>query len=471
VGYDTSRPYIKSTIPSQNASGVTISDLIVINFNERMTSSTLTSDNIGIYKDPNVLLDNTTITYIDGTNTVTLDPSGNLDANTRYAVVVSGTVKDHFGNYMAMDFWWQFWTGSPSGVSYSSGTVTQYDQHDKVGYLEVVNTYPKNYSTNLGESSVHPIVIELNDDCEIGARNYFGSGDIIYRNPMAFDRGFFEIPSDSLAHYIEIDNHEVLGDPTVESTPPTYTVEPSGKFLYIWNRGMLTNNEYIVTLKEGLPGLRTESLSENYDFVFTTTYSPMYGGYNSIRLRIGPMLAIAMAYIPDDTLNRFIYESSREADRIFPYTIDPGNIPWYVREFVIYQAELNALYAAIMLFASSGAGVRKTLGDLTIDIDARGLMPALLPILDDLRNLRDYYKGMVEYGSDVGPSPTYAVRGSLTGRRPASLDTWTRLPFRDSRESDREYEVKANWFYTSDLVAVGTVSDQRYIFDGRYVTG
>jgi len=258
-----------------------------------------------------------------------------------------------------------------------------------------------------------------------------------------------------------------LGDPNVTHTTPSYTTTANGTILQIDSDDWVSNNEYIVTVKAGLPGLTTNPLQSDYNFVFTTTYSPLYMGYNVIRLNIGPMLQMAMAYVPDDTLNRFIYESSKHADNIYPYTIDPNDVPWYVKEFVIYQTKLNSLYAAIMLFASSGAGIKKSLGDLSIEVDARGLMPALMPMIDDYRKLRDYYMGMVEAGDGDGPQPRWVVRAGADARAPITNTIWRRLPMTDVREP------KIPWIYTTDLSNPQYLTNERYVnvgVEGRYVT-
>jgi len=469
LGYDTGRPYIRRVAPTPNASGVAITSLISVIFSERMNTSTLTSDYIGIYADPLVELNNGAYSYNDGLNMLTIDPSGSLDVNSRYSVVVSGTVQDYSGNSMGMDVWWNFWTTQPSGYAYSSGVQAQPLGHTLDGYLDVLSTDPKCYTTNTTTDDISPIYIYLNDKCAIGNRNYFGNASGI--NPATFGTAFFEVPSTTLSNYISITNNEVLGDPNIVHTAPTYTIQSSGTILRIDGYGWVNNNEYIVTVKAGLPGLTTNPLQSDYNFVFTSTYSPLYMGYNVIRLNIGPMLQMAMAYVPDDTINRFIYESSKHADNIFPYSIDSSDIPWYVKEFVTYQTKLNALYSAIMLFAASGAGIKKTLADLTVEIDARGLMPALLPILDDYRKLRDYYLELVEAGSDSGPQPVWVTRAQSDSRRPITDESWRRLPMRDVRsDSNIPVETKIKWWYTKDITNTQYITDSRYLVEGRYVS-
>lgn len=473
---DTTRPYVKSTTPLANASGVSISTIIAIEFSERMKSSSLTTNTVGLYRDPTTYTD-ITISYNDGMNVMMVQPSGYMEVNTRYSMVVSGTVMDYYGNSMLMDYWWNFWTGQPSGYVYASGIGPQPVEYDRGGNIQVVSTTPECYTTDYTTSNISPIYIELTDQCEIGNRNYMCnvSDSVGHTNPAVMGEAFFEDPNISLSTYVSIENNEVLGRRYIDHTIPTYTVSTRGNLLVIDGNGWLDNNEYIVTIRSGLPGIITYPLDKDYSFVFTSTYTPLYAGSNIIRLNIGPMLQMAMAYIPDDTLNRFAYEASIQADRISPTIIDPNNIPWYVEEFVIYQCKLNALYAAIMLFAGSGAGITKTLADFTIAIDARGLMPALLPIIEDYRKLRDIYMGMVKAGNASGPKPVWAIRAEFDTRRPITDNSWRRLPMREVRDesinNSMEYlDQTPKWIYAKDLTSTQYISYDRYLQEGRYVS-
>jgi hypothetical protein len=443
---DTTRPYIKSTTPGSNAQDVTITPHIAIEFSERMKTSTVNINTIGMFEDPlvQIAID---LVYNDSINLATITPVDILNINTRYSLVVSGNIQDYSGNSMGMDYSWNFWTGEPSGYIHASGVQDQPDAQVDNGYLQVVSTTPPNYTTNIDTDSLDNIKIVLDAPCLVGKRNSYGG--VNYFSGI-YGKSFYEDVNKTLTGYVDISNQEVLGNPTVDHTPPTYSIYPSGNILVIEPSGMLDNNEYIITVGSGLPGVEKNPLQSDYQFVFTTTYTPLYTGANVIRLNIGPLLQMTMSYIPDDTLNRFIYESSLQAYRLCPITIDPTDVPWFVEEFVIYQTKLNALYAAIMLFASSGAGIKKQLGDLSISIDGNGIMPLLLPIIEDYRKLRDKYLGFVIAGSDRGPSPTWAVR-SMYDTRGA---TWQRLPFKDYRNggsSNTSYTISDGWLYTRDI--------------------
>jgi len=443
--------------------------MVMVEFNERMDATTLTSGNIAIYADPLVELENNSYSYVDSFNLLKVNPSGYLDVNTRYSVVIRSTVQDYHGNTMASDFWWNFWTGQPSGYVYASGDQLQPDEIVLSGYLDVVDTFPANYTSNIPLGDVSPIYIRLSDTCGVGARNYFGDASGI--SPFILGLSFLEDPAATLSGFISIENAEVLGNPIVAQTAPSYTITAEDNIIRIDGTGWLNNNEYIVRVKSGLPGLYTNPMANDYFFVFTGNYTPLYTGANIIRLNIGPMLQMAMAYIPDDTLLRFIYEASVQAERLYPYTVAAGSPPWYLVEYVIYQTKINALYAAIMIFCGSGAGVRRRLADLEIELDARALMPALLPILSDLREKRDEMEEMVISGDDEEPGPIWVVKSGADARRPITAESWRRLPMTDFREDVGDVESKIKWLYVRDISGgafIGTRS--KFLAEGRYVT-
>lgn len=450
---DVIRPYVIKLTPEANSLDVSPTASIYIQFSERMKSSTLTTSTIELLKDP---LESTDISlsYNDGLKLLTVTPSGTLDVETRYAIVVRSTVTDIAGNSMAQDYWANFWTEIPDDYEPTLLPQAQPSGYVLDGYLEVDSTDPTNYSTNVTDPSI--VRIYFTDDIAIGNRNYLGDGTA--PNPLMLGVGFMEEPTTTLDYYINVENSEVLGDPYQEHSAPTLSYEIKSKLVEIAMDNVHDNNEYIFTVRKGLPGLMTNPLTENYQFVFTSTYTPLYAGYNIVRLRIGPMLQMAMAYVPNDTLNRFIYEASKQAIRVHPTVFSSSNPPWYVIEYVIYQGTLNALYASLMIFAASGAGVRKQLADLMIEKDARGLMPAVTPVLNDLTKVRDEMLDLVKNGSTT-TSATWARMGQYDPRRPINDNTWRRLPFMNYRDSyqDPSYQVVddltqyVDWIYTNEL--------------------
>jgi hypothetical protein len=461
---DTIRPYVVKSVPAANASGVSVYSSLYVQFNERMATDTMSAAYVGLYQDPLIAVP-LSVSYNDSLRMLTILPNDSLGVSARHSLLVSSSVQDLAGNTMSNDYMINFWTAIPSGWVADTTPQTQPIARTQVGYLSVTDTQPANYTTNMANNSINPVRIYFNDDIAIGNRNYFGDGTS--PNPMVIGRGFFEDPAESIKAYIKVENMEVLGDPFVDDTAPTLSYNIRGSLVEVTMDNILSNNEYLFTIKSGMEGFNTSPIVEDYQFVFTSTYTPLYAGYNIVRLKIGPMLQMAMAWVPNDTLNRFIYEASKEANRISPTTIDPSNPPWYVVEYVIYQGTLNALYAALALFAASGAGVRKQLADLVIEKDARGLMPAILPILDDLRKQKDDLLVVVKNGTAGLTGARWARLSEWDPRRPISNTSWRRLPLRGYRgnyqqppDQQPHYQEASNtqsylqWIYTTEITGV-----------------
>jgi hypothetical protein len=103
---------------------------------------------------------------------------------------------------------------------------------------------------------------------------------------------------------------------------------------------------------------------------FVTIPSPMYATLQIIRLNIGPYIRS----IPNDTIIRFIYEVSYlvrrmyyEQHRVWLSLTDLDSVPAAVIQWVICKAKLDALDAAYADYTGSGSGIRKTLGDFTVE--------------------------------------------------------------------------------------------------------
>jgi len=172
---DTTRPYIVRTTPGSNETGYTPYANVYIQFSERMLDTTINAVNIGIYRDPLVLV-STTLSYNDGLKLLTITPASALSVDTRYSVVISGGVSDLVGNTLMQNYWFNFWTGTPSGWVVPGEEQLQPEGYNLDGYLEVDRTTPTNYSTNVDISNLGTIRIYFKDDIAIGSRNYLGDG-------------------------------------------------------------------------------------------------------------------------------------------------------------------------------------------------------------------------------------------------------------------------------------------------------
>ena len=100
---------------------------------------------------------------------------------------------------------------------------------------------------------------------------------------------------------------------------------------------MEENNEYIVTINSGLRGATTLPLAEDYCFMFTTQYDPLYTSVEILRTTLG----ILIKDVPDDTLNRIITYNTRKALEIYPKDVTVTGVQWYMIEYVRCKSSLE----------------------------------------------------------------------------------------------------------------------------------
>ena len=110
-GSDTTRPTVSSTVPANNATNITITDNIVVNFSEAMTSSTINTTNITLTNSGS----NVTSAVSYSSNAATINPNANLNNNTTYVINVGTGVQDAAGNALASAFTASFTTASGGG--------------------------------------------------------------------------------------------------------------------------------------------------------------------------------------------------------------------------------------------------------------------------------------------------------------------------------------------------------------------
>ena len=81
-------------------------------FSEDMDASTLTTSTVTLVKDGTTSPVGATVSYDQATKTVTLKPSSNLTAKTKYKATVTTGAKDKAGNALAANKVWYFTTGN-----------------------------------------------------------------------------------------------------------------------------------------------------------------------------------------------------------------------------------------------------------------------------------------------------------------------------------------------------------------------
>jgi hypothetical protein len=139
-------PEVSSVNPADGATGVNNSTNVEATFSKDINSDTLTPSTFTLVKDGNTTTPvDATVTYDGATRKATLDPSSNLQDNTKYKATLKGGTdgaKDKAGNSLAADKVWSFTTAdvsSPKVTDYSpTGTGALRDTDVRAKFTEGV---------------------------------------------------------------------------------------------------------------------------------------------------------------------------------------------------------------------------------------------------------------------------------------------------------------------------------------------
>jgi len=120
---DTTAPTVSSVSPASGATNVSRATNVTATFSEAMNPDTLTTSTVTLVKDGTTTSIGATVSYDEASKKVTLDPSTDLEASTKYMATVKGGAdgaKDQANNPLAANKVWSFTTESSS----SSGDTT-----------------------------------------------------------------------------------------------------------------------------------------------------------------------------------------------------------------------------------------------------------------------------------------------------------------------------------------------------------
>ena len=117
---DTTPPTVKSTSPTNGATGVAINTVITATFSENMNAQTINMITFTV-KDAGNNPVSGTVTYTGSTATFT--PLGNLSYNTDYTATISTGAKDISGNALTAEYVWSFTTESRWAVAQNGNIV------------------------------------------------------------------------------------------------------------------------------------------------------------------------------------------------------------------------------------------------------------------------------------------------------------------------------------------------------------
>lgn len=99
---DVTAPTISSSVPTTNATGVSISTTYQWVFSESLNPATVNINNFYLVKDSDMSIVAGTVAYNDSTKTVTFTPGSNLTAATKYLAIADGDITDLAGNKLVL---------------------------------------------------------------------------------------------------------------------------------------------------------------------------------------------------------------------------------------------------------------------------------------------------------------------------------------------------------------------------------
>ena len=387
-------PIISTRIPAASATNVYLNQLVYITFDQAMDSTSLTDNTIILYRTSDYEVMDKTISYDSSTYKVTLTPDVIFNKDSTYNVVVVGLdqsttcVENSSDEGMTTTATWYYTTGTEVYEA-PEDTVAETQPDELVAgtpaakVLEprvttdfaIVSTSPENYSSNLGTSAD-------NEDVTWGATSPSGVR-VVFNRPVASG-------SAVLQTWMTLAAVAVDGDPSVSTAVPDGVVyNPNGYTLY-WMPsdvdGWKVNNEITVTVSEDTQDEDGNVLDDDYQFMFTTKYYPLYCAVSRIVAVIGPFIRD----MNDDVINRNIYFNSQEAYNIANVIYDQANwamdSPTFAAKmWVCCKTQYDLLYAKLLDLSQGGPGQLKRLGDFTIqdtgDINS-GIKGAIQKTLD-----------------------------------------------------------------------------------------
>jgi len=370
-------PIISSRTPAVNATNVYLNQLIYIVFDQAMDSTTFTDNTLILYRTSDYVIIDKTISYTSSTKTVTVTPDAIYDENTTYNVVAVGAdqsstcIKNSSSESMPTTATWYFTTGTDvyeapedtqtetqPEVSVADSPVTKVLEPRSSTSFSIIKTSPENYDSDTGTLNGNNVTVTYAGPITVTFNKLVASGTQVSQSWISLaaspvdgdDDITASTPSGSLAN--------VTGA-TLTYTIPTYDSNST-----LW----YANNEIIVTVSENVKDYQGNALGDDYQFMFTTKYRPLYCTIKKIRAVIGPFIRD----VNDDAINRNIYLNSVEAYNIANTVYDQSSwddmdSPTFAAKmFVCCKTQYDLLYAKLLDLSSSGGSQLKRLGDFTI---------------------------------------------------------------------------------------------------------
>jgi hypothetical protein len=115
IGTDQTRPTVAPGYPASGDKQVLRNTNITATFSEDVVAASVNTSSCTLYIDGNSNQVSCEVHYDSSTDTVAIDPSGNLAENTLYRVTITTEIEDRAGMTMASDESWTFTTGAIIG--------------------------------------------------------------------------------------------------------------------------------------------------------------------------------------------------------------------------------------------------------------------------------------------------------------------------------------------------------------------
>ena len=164
---DTTSPTVVSTDPANNATGVPLDKTISITFSEEVNAGPNYGGIAVVDNQGNAVATTNRI----GGKVLTIDPTSNLNPNTRYTVYLpAGAVKDAAGNQLAQDYDFAFTTTAatvdttpPTVISTdpaNNATGVPLDKTISITFSEEVNAGPRYFLITLKDAQGKPVALK-----------------------------------------------------------------------------------------------------------------------------------------------------------------------------------------------------------------------------------------------------------------------------------------------------------------------
>lgn len=293
-----------------------------------------------------------------------------------------------------------FKTGSGSIVGLPTTTATTI-----VGDIPAPETVAAVAGATLSVSSTTPV--DLATNLAIDPGEY----DIVANFSSTLDAATVVSGVSALVEIQDVEGFDqpvsLPAKPAVSGSELTITV-PSGS---------LPNNRVVcVTLDSTIGAANGATLGTDYEWCFTTTYSPMYTTLRRMRLSIGTFIS----NVPDDTVNLAIYMASKMADEL-TWNKDDADSEYY--EFVRKQwAHCKAEELLLMnTIGGSGSLKSKRLGDLEVEYNTS---TNSTPALDRALDCQAKWEAALMAGGRQVQKAAGVVKGELDPDRPPVGRGW-----------------------------------------------